>query len=81
MRYCSPEDGGGWKYETSCYHVVTEMKSWRDAERHCKINHNGHLLTIHDTMEDYFLELALPDIRNKEMWIGIKIQVSCFLLY
>ena len=75
--YCSPEEGGGWKYESSCFHIVSEMKSWQNAQKYCKNNYNGHLLTIRDTLQDFFLELALPKIK-KEIWIGIKIQVSYF---
>ena len=77
--HCSPEDGGGWKYENSCYHIVTEMKSWQNAEMHCKNNHNGHLLFIQNTKEDLFLEHALPDTEI-ETWIGIKTGVSFILL-
>ena len=79
LMYCSPEEGGGWKYKSSCYHVVTEMKPWKDAEKHCKNIYNGHLLTIRDKLEDYFLEYAIPDIRE-EMWIGIKTEVSYSLI-
>lgn len=77
--YCSSEEGGGWKYESSCYHVVKDIKSWEDAERHCKYNYNGHLITVLDTLVDTFLEHILANA-NEEMWIGIKVKVSFLLL-
>lgn len=78
--YCSSEDGGGWKFHSSCYHVVPEMKSWQMAEIYCKNNYNGHLITISDTLVDYFLEQISANM-NEELWIGIKIQVSCAIVF
>lgn len=72
---CSSEEGGGWKYENSCYHVVNEMTSWQDAERHCRSMYNGHLVTVLDTLVDLFLGHILDDKKN-ELWIGIKMKVS-----
>lgn len=75
--YCSSKAGEGWKFQNSCFYVATEMKTWENAEKHCKENYNGHLVTILDILEDLFLDHILANMR-KEFWIGIKIQVSQF---
>lgn len=78
--YCSSEEGGGWKFQSSCYHVVTEIKPWEKAEKYCKDNYAGHLVTILDLVEDSFLEYILADIK-KDLWIGIKIQVTILSVF
>lgn len=78
--YCTTEEGAGWKFQNYCYHVVTEVKSWHDAEEYCKDNYNGHLVSILDTLEDLFLDYILATIKT-ELWIGIKIQVSFFTIF
>lgn len=78
--YCSSEGSRGLKWEDSCYHVVTDIKSWENAEKHCKYYYNGHLVSILDSLEDLFLDYLLANIRE-ELWIGIKIQVSYFNIF
>lgn len=51
------------------------MKSWQNAEQHCKNYYNGHLVSIVDRLDDVFLDYILANLTEK-MWIGIKIQVS-----
>lgn len=75
--YCSSEAGKGWKWENSCYHVVTEKKSWKNAENHCRNYYNGHLVSILDKLEDVFLDYISSNIRDK-LWIGIQIRVIFF---
>lgn len=77
--YCSAEAGGGWKFQNSCYHVVKETKSWQDAEKHCKYTYNGHLVDILGTLEDFFLDYIVENLRE-ELWIGIKTKVSYFAI-
>lgn len=73
-RFCSEERGGGFKFRTSCYHVVSELKTWDEAKEHCRKNFNGHLVTILDLPIDVAVQYLISD--EKEVWIGIKIQVS-----
>lgn len=78
--YCSSEAGRGWNWEDSCYHVVTEKKSWQKAEKRCKNYYNGHLVSILDKLEDMFLDYILANI-SENVWIGIKTQVSYFNIF
>lgn len=74
-QFCSLEEGGGFKLEASCYHLITDSRTWDEAEDFCKEKFNGHLVTVLDSTVDMFLTHMLSDLNGK-VWIGIKIKVS-----
>lgn len=71
--YCASDVGGGWKFQNSCYYIVSDKKSWENAEQYCVDNLNGHLVTVSDKLVDLFLDQLYPD---KHIWIGIKIKAQ-----
>lgn len=73
--FCSPNEGGGWKFQKSCYHVVKAKTTWDEAEKHCVRNFGGHLVTVLDMTVDIALNHMLSSLIDK-VWIGIKIKVS-----
>ncbi|CAL1269664.1 unnamed protein product [Larinioides sclopetarius] len=71
-RYCTSEQGTGWRFEKSCFHVVTERKTWSEAEDFCAKNFKGHLATIDYRVNEY-LKYILRSVAE-QMWIGVKIK-------
>ncbi|KFM78117.1 Macrophage mannose receptor 1, partial [Stegodyphus mimosarum] len=72
-RFCPVEQGGGWKFENSCYNVISKAKCWLDAEEECNRNYEGHLVTITDFAVTLFLDYILRNY-TKSVWIGIQIK-------
>ncbi|XP_054706985.1 macrophage mannose receptor 1-like [Uloborus diversus] len=73
-KFCSEENNSGWKFRTSCFNLVTEKKSWRDAEKYCRDTYSGHLATLRDVTYDIFIEYMLKTVGD--VWIGIVIEVN-----
>ncbi|GBM64318.1 Macrophage mannose receptor 1 [Araneus ventricosus] len=71
-RYCKSEQGTGWRFEKSCFHVVTESKTWSEAEEFCAKNFKGHLATI-DYRVNLFLKYVLRNV-TEQIWVGVKIK-------
>ncbi|KAF8794569.1 Macrophage mannose receptor 1 like protein [Argiope bruennichi] len=71
-RYCTTKQGIGWRFEKSCFYVVTESKNWSEAENFCAEEYNGHLATIDYRVNEY-LKYVLQKV-TEQMWIGIKIK-------
>lgn len=58
------------KYRESYYKVVTELKTWQEAEAFCQ-SEGGHLVSVLNVYENAFLYLLNKDV--EEFWIGAKL--------
>ncbi|XP_054706987.1 macrophage mannose receptor 1-like [Uloborus diversus] len=74
-RYCSEDNNSGWKFHNSCYNLIKEKKTWKEAEDYCRDHYSGYLVTIRDIRTDYFLDYMLKEYTEK-VWIGISIKES-----
>ena len=69
----NPEDE--WELDPkndSCYLYIHSYKSWQDAESFCQ-SKGGHLTSIHDEMENYFISTFFTDFwfGKDELWMGL----------
>ncbi|XP_054707922.1 macrophage mannose receptor 1-like isoform X2 [Uloborus diversus] len=71
--FCSDENNSGYKFHNSCYNLVTEKKTWMEAEAYCKNEYSGHLVSVRDFSVDLFLDYVLRGF-NEDIWIGIPIK-------
>ncbi|XP_053349941.1 macrophage mannose receptor 1-like isoform X2 [Clarias gariepinus] len=63
---CAPD----WvKFESKCYKIELELKTWREARSHCR-RLGGDLASITRQIQQAFLTLMLDGDNNAYLWIG-----------
>ncbi|XP_022801547.1 alpha-N-acetylgalactosamine-specific lectin-like isoform X1 [Stylophora pistillata] len=72
---CSAECDQGWKsFNSNCFKMFEEKKSWDDAKSHCEET-GAHLVKIESADENIFLLNSflqlLSNETNREAWTGL----------
>ncbi|XP_054707983.1 macrophage mannose receptor 1-like [Uloborus diversus] len=72
-KFCSDENNSGWKFRHSCFNLVPERKTWREAEKYCQKQYSGHLIAVKDILVDFYLDYMLKNLEGA-LWIGVEIE-------
>ncbi|XP_048736074.2 macrophage mannose receptor 1-like isoform X1 [Ostrea edulis] len=65
-------------YNSKCYKLVTNAKSWSNAKSDCKTTKGGSMLSVGDQIEQEFVTSMLKDIKQS-IWIGLRKVGSTFV--
>ncbi|KAM9499616.1 C-type mannose receptor 2-like [Salvelinus alpinus] len=55
---------------TSKYILITEEKTWREAQRYCQKNHTD-LASVRNEAENYTIQNIIQNTTKEEVWIGL----------
>ncbi|XP_071952091.1 FRAS1-related extracellular matrix protein 1-like [Antedon mediterranea] len=64
----SPCEQGWSNYNGKCYYLSSDLKTWNDAQRTCREQYGGNLVTI---TSKYHQKWVQNFIGGQEIWIGI----------
>lgn len=58
--------------DDECFRLVTQPRSWADAEEDCFFSYGGELLSVHDERTNDLLSVVIPNDNNPvtSFWLG-----------